>query len=215
MKFITRYWLAAVLVAASFAVAALFYDRVPDPVPAHWSFAGQVDGWMAKPLGVFAVPLLALLVSLLVAVLPDLAPRRFATAPLQRVYPTIVAALAGLMLLVTFASLRAATGAGSSPQAGVLAGLGVFCVVVGNVLGKLTRNFFVGIRTPWTLANSQVWERTHRFAGPVFVIGGILLVSTSLSNVSRAVTMLLLGLIFLTPVVYSYLAWRHIDRSGG
>ena len=133
--------------------------------------------------------------------------------PFQRVYPTVVAATAGLMLYVTIFALFAASGAATPAPAHLMAGVGVFLAVVGNLFGKVTRNFFIGIRTPWTLASDQVWERTHRFAAPAFVLGGVLLAVASLSATSLMALVAILVVTVLVPVVYSYIVWRRGESN--
>ena len=84
-------------------------------------------------------------------------------------------------------------------------------MIFGNVLGKVTRNFFVGIRTPWTLANEEVWYRTHRLAGKLFVVAGLLVVTTSLAGLGTWTIFVSVGLATLVPVVYSYVIYRKLE----
>ena len=209
MKTLRHYWVALLLVGVAFIVAGGLYGRLPDPVPTHWGLDGQANGWTAKPLGVFLGPLVGLVLTALFMVLPQLSPRGFEMTPFQRVYPTVVAATAGLMLYVTIFALFAASGAATPAPAHLMAGVGVFLAVVGNLFGKVTRNFFIGIRTPWTLASDQVWERTHRFAAPVFVLGGVLLAVASLSATPPIALVAILVVTILVPVPYSYIVWRR------
>ena len=89
------------------------------------------------------------------------------------------------------------------------AGIGVFFIVIGNYMGKVTRNSYVGVRTPWTLASDRVWEGTHRFAGPEFVIGGVLLVLASLATTSGVPPLCIVFATTLIPVIYSYIVSRR------
>ena len=209
MKTLRHYWVALLLVGVALIVAGGWYGRLPDPVPTHWGLDGQANGWTAKPLGVFLEPLLGLALTALFIVLPQLSPRGFEMTPFQRLYPTIVAAVAGLLLYVTIFALAAASGAVPPAPAYLMAGIGVFLAVIGNLFGKVTRNFFIGIRTPWTLASDQVWERTHRFAAPVFVLGGVLLAVASLSATPPIALVAILVVTILVPVPYSYIVWRR------
>jgi uncharacterized membrane protein len=134
--------------------------------------------------------------------------------PFARVYPTIVAAIAGVQFYVTALILAAALGASIAMDRQALAITGVLFVVLGNYLPKVTKNFFVGIRTPWTLADNGVWERTHRMAGPVFVAGGLFLIVTGLvSNIPAVADLAAIGLVIAIPVVYSFVTWRRSARS--
>ena len=210
-----QYWVATLFVIASFIVAGRLYGSLPDPVPTHWGPEGEVNGWTSKPFGAFLGPLIGVLLVALLVVLPRLSPRGFEMTPFQRVYPTLVAAIAGLMLYVTTFALATATGATMPAPGRLLAGVGVFLVVIGNFLGKVTQNFFIGIRTPWTLASDRVWERTHRFAGPVFVLGGVLLVVASLFMKSPLVLIAIVVVTVLSPAVYSYVVWHRGEANIG
>ena len=108
----------------------------------------------------------------------------------------------------------------SSPRSGpsqtaIFAGMGVLFIVIGNLLGKVTRNFFVGIRTPWTLASEEVWYRTHRLAGKLFVAAGLFMVVASLAGLRLWPLFVSLGVAALVPVVYSYVIYRRIEGLPG
>lgn len=214
MKIITRYWVAIAFVTLQFVLARALYGHLPDPVPTHWGVHGQVNGWMPKPLGAYVQALAGALVAVILIAVPRLSPRGFSMASFETIYPTLVAAVTGLLLYVSVVTLLAATGEPVNVLAYVMAGLGVFVAVLGNFMGKVTRNFFVGIRTPWTLASDTNWERTHRFAGRVFVVGGALTLALALAAPQRLVALLvLLAVTFLSPVVYSYVLWRVLEED--
>jgi uncharacterized membrane protein len=173
MNRIRRYWLSLLLVALSCGAPIVVYDQLPAQLPIHWGLDGEINGWMAKPWGAFLTPLTSAVVVALCVLVPSMSPSGYSMDRFQRIYPTLVAAVAGLLLSVTLLLLMAALGTRIAIARHVLSLLGVLFLVIGNYLGKLTRNFFVGIRTPWTLASDIVWERTHRLAAPLFVIGGL------------------------------------------
>ena len=88
-------------------------------------------------------------------------------------------------------------------------GMGVFLMVVGNILGKITWNFFLGIRTYWTLDDPAVWERTHRAAGPVYVLGGAAVLAAGMSHAPTSIPLAILLATGLYPMIYSYVVWRR------
>jgi uncharacterized membrane protein len=95
----------------------------------------------------------------------------------------------------------------------VALGAGVLLAVVGNYLGKVTRSF-VGICTPWTLANDVVWERTHRFAGRVFVLGGVLIIWLAITSPEQSfATLTVLTVTISAPIIYSFVVWHRLERS--
>jgi uncharacterized membrane protein len=128
------------------------------------------------------------------------------------VYPTLVAAITGFSLYMTVVALLASND-GILDRSRVTAGAGVLLAVVGNYLGKVTRSF-MGICTPWTLANDVVWERTHRFAGRVFVVGGVLIFWLAITSPQQSVASLtILSITILAPIVYSFVVWLRVETS--
>lgn len=201
------------LVAVSIAVGAVLYDRLPDPVPTHFDFSGNPDGYTAKPMGVFAPAIILAFIGLVFAVLPRMAPRGYALEPFQRAYEIIGIAVLVLVFGIVMLSLVYAVGVPIDLNRIVGAGIGLLFVVMGNFLGKLTRNFFIGIRTPWTLASDEVWLRTHRVGGVMCVVGGVVILAASL--IARSgVPLVLLGVVIaivLFSVVYSYVVYRRVE----
>jgi uncharacterized membrane protein len=207
-----RYWLALLLLAAAWIAPALVYGRLPDPMPTHWNAAGVVDRWSPKAWGAFMLPGIATFAVLAAIAAPWLSPRGYEMNRFGRVYPTIVAGVAALNFWVTLLTLRAALGADVDVRQHVLVAIGLLVMLIGNGLGKITRNFFFGIRTPWTLANADVWERTHRFSGPVFVLGGLALVACGAMDVAHvAAPVAVVIAIVVLPFAHSFLTWRRLE----
>jgi uncharacterized membrane protein len=210
MTTVARYWVSILFVVLAFAAACLLYSQLPDPVPTRWGVYGEIVGLMPKPFGAFFLPFLSLLSCALLVAAPHLAPRGFSVASFQRVYPTLVAAITGFSLYMTVVALLASND-GVLDRSRVTAGAGVLLAVVGNYLGKVTRSF-MGICTPWTLANDVVWERTHRFAGRVFVVGGVLILWLVITSPGQTVACLtILAMSILAPVVYSFVVWLRLE----
>jgi uncharacterized membrane protein len=210
MTTVARYWVSILFVVLAFAAASLIYSQLPDPVPTRWGIYGEIVGLMPKPFGAFFLPFLILLSCVLLIAAPHLAPRGFSMASFQRVYPTPVAAITGFSLYMTVVALSASND-GILDRSRVTAGAGVLLAVVGNYLGKVTRSF-MGICTPWTLANDVVWERTHRFAGRVFVVGGVLIFWLAITSPEQTVACLtILGVTIFAPIVYSFVVWLRLE----
>jgi uncharacterized membrane protein len=212
MTTVARYGVSILFVVLAFAVASLLYGQLPDPVPTRWGIYGEIVGVIPKPFGAFFLPFLSLLACALLIAAPSLAPRGFSTMPFHRVYPTFVAAITGFSLYMTVVALLASND-GILDRSRVAAGAGVLLAVVGNYLGKVTRSF-MGICTPWTLASDVVWERTHRFAGRVFVVGGVLILWTAITLPEQSIASLaILAMTILAPIVYSFVVWLRLERS--
>jgi uncharacterized membrane protein len=212
MRIVARYWVSILFVALAFAAASLLYGQLPDPVPTRWGIYGEIVGLMPKPWGAFFLPFLSLFSCALLIAAPNLAPRGFSIASFHRVYPTIVAAISGFSLYMTVVALLASND-GILDRSRVTAGAGVLLAVLGNYLGKVTRSF-IGICTPWTLANDVVWDRTHRFASRVFVVGGVIIFWLAITlPEQRVASLAILAASILAPIIYSFIVWLRLETS--
>ena len=207
--------LGLLLVIASFVIVAVQYPSLPDPMPTHWNAAGQVNGWMPKFWGAYFLPLLMAGMWLLFLVLPKISPRGFEMEPFLRAWGVLKVTILALMTYIGMLVLRAAQHGGEMSQTPIFVAIGILFAVIGNLLGKVTRNFFVGIRTPWTLASEEVWYRTHRLAGKLFVAAGLFMVVASLAGLRLWPLFVSLGVAALVPVVYSYVIYRRIEGLPG
>jgi len=203
------------LVAAAFVATGVVYGRLPPRIPIHWSFDGQIDGYAPKPWGPLAIPLGMAGLYLLFAALRVVSPRTYNLEGFLGAFEIVEAAALGFCLLLTIVVLRAGLGERISMTRVVAVGLGLLFVVLGNFMGKFTPNFFVGIRTPWTLANPEVWLRTHRLGGWLWVLGGFVLVLAGLvGHAAEPLTLVVVAFMSGVPLVYSYVIYRRLERGG-
>lgn len=207
--------LGLLMVVAAFAIVGLKYPGLPDPMPTHWNMAGEVNGWMPKFWGAFLIPIVMAVMWLIFLVLPRISPHGFEMEPFLRAWGVLKVTILALMFFIGVLVLRASTNGGALPQKAVFCGMGILFIVIGNLLGKVTRNFFVGIRTPWTLASEEVWYRTHRLAGKLFVVAGLFVAATSFLRLSVWPIMISVGLAALVPVIYSYVIYRRLEGIPG
>lgn len=201
-----------VLVAIAFLASAAVYDRLPDPVPTHWGLSGEADGWTPKPWGAFVLPLTMVALVALFAVLPRISPRGFRMDDFAGIWRGVVVGMSAFLLVVHGLALSAALGHDDAVSRGIPLAIGALFVVLGNYLPKVRRNFFMGIRTPWSLAHEEVWARTHRFGGKLFVAGGfVALIAGFFGWLTVVIAALLVA--SLVPAVYSYFACRAYERE--
>ena len=202
---------AIAVVIAAVVVSVVFFPRLPARVPTHWNAAGQIDGYSSRAFGAFLMPAVMLGMLALFAALPSLSPKGFEVEGGSRAYAAIVLALLLFLLVVHVQVLLAAMNIARSMSSLIPILTGALFVVLGNYLPKFRRNFFVGIRTPWTLANEDVWFRTHRFGGVLFVISGILLIVVSPFLRVEASFEFLLALALITAfasIIYSFVIYK-------
>lgn len=195
------------LVAAPLLASALAYGRLPARVPVHFDLHGTADGFAPRVVGALLLPAISLAVWALVRGAPRLlrgeARARALSSPLPATALLVTALLAGLHFVILDVALSGAQGAGRG-LGFVLAG---FSVAVGLLFPKLRRNRFVGIRTPRSLASDEVWQRTHRVGGALFVLAGVVgLAATALGHVPVAMGALVAA--SLASAVASYVVAR-------
>lgn len=205
-----KFAIGIILVVAVAATMAV-YSRLPDEMPTHWNAAGEVDGTMAKPWGPFLFPILMAALTAVILVLPRISPRGYELEARGRAFRAILMTILLFMLAIHAITLAVALGHPVSMGIAVPVLLGVLLVVMGNYLSKVPRNFFLGVRTPWTLADEDVWFRTHRLAARTFMLGGLAIaVGAPLAGEEHAQSVVLGAVMFaaLVPVIYSYAIYK-------
>lgn len=203
--------LCVIFVAIPTGLALYLWPGLPDPMPSHWNAAGEVDGWMPKSWGVAVMPLAALGTFLLMKVIPHISPRGYRMDAFGGVLAKIQLALVAFMSVVAVVVLLEASGVDTNLDTVVFAGTGLLLIVIGNYLGKVRKNFFLGIRTPWTLASDEVWSRTHRLGGRLFMLGGLAMLIAALIGLSPYITIGVVLACALYPVLHSYLLYRRLE----
>jgi uncharacterized membrane protein len=211
MKISRTHLLSFGLVALSFALTGLLYGRLPDAIPTHWNARGEVDGFTPKPWGPFILPMVMAGVYALLSVIPRISPRGYRIERFQDVYQVILAAIMAFLFLVNVLVLLAGIGAPVPMSRAIHAGTGLLLLVLGNFMGKVTKNFFVGIRTPWTLASDEVWLRTHRLGGKSFVLAGVAVFVSGLLGGGSPPVLAAVAIAAGIPIVYSYVIYRRIE----
>ncbi|MCC7423627.1 MAG: SdpI family protein [Planctomycetaceae bacterium] len=204
------------LIAAMFAAGGLAWSRVPEKLPVHWNFAGEVDRYGGRFEGLFAIPLFAIGLYGLLLVLPRIDPHAANDTQFATVYLALCCVMVAFMALIQTLLLVSAFGHKLPMTAVVMVATGTLLAVLGALMPRVRPNWFVGIRTPWTLSSERSWERTHKLAAWMFPIAGLALASTAFVPAGWAVGTLIAiaaGSI-LWLVVYSYLVWRNDDRRG-
>ena len=204
-------FLSYLFIVAAVGVAAWLYPGIPEQVPNHWNVHGEVDGYMPKPWGVVVLPLAAILVFMVMRLIPVISPKGYRTEPFANVMHIFQVAMVGFMSLVAVLVLLEASGVNVHLNKVIFGALGALFIVIGNYFGKVRKNFFLGIRTPWTLASDEVWARTHRIGGRLFVLYGVIMLAGMFVMVPPVVFLVMVGVIVLVPVVYSYVAYKRVE----
>jgi uncharacterized membrane protein len=218
--------LTVLAVGVSLYVYFIHYDQLPEKVPTHWGIDGQPDGWTPKEktAGTFMlVPAMMAGMVVLTVVLPWLSPRSFDLNRFRGTYEYIMFLVVALMgylhLAILLGSLQVLP---LDMGQLILGGICLFFALMGNVLGKVKRNFYVGVRTPWTLASEVVWTQTHRVAAWLFTAAGVVGFLAVLAAAVLGVhspwlfIVLFVGVMAaaLLPVFYSLYLYKKLEGEG-
>jgi immunity protein, SdpI family len=199
-----------VLIAAMFALAAWSWSRLPDQIPTHWDLQGQVNGHGNKFVGLLLLPLTALGLYLLTMLLPLADPGGANYKNFAGAYNTIRLGTLAQLGLIYAAAVAAAFGRHVDITQIAFLGVGVLFMLLGNVMGKIRPNWFVGVRTPWTLSSKLSWDKTHRLTGWLMMFMGVLFVVVAFVHTTWTfAAMLIIDAACLGwSVIYSYLVYR-------
>lgn len=191
-----------------FVVSAVAYPYLPDQIADHWNSAGVADGYSSKAFALFFMPVFLLAITLFVMLMFRLDPQKDNIDRSAKFKAAILWFMVLLTNAVNTLTIAYAFHKQLNTTAIISSLLGVGIVAIGNYLPKCKYNYTLGIRFPWTLASEDNWNKTHRIAGPVWVIGGILIM---VSGIFNWVVLLYAALVLMivVPALYSYLAFRH------
>lgn len=182
-KMLARDWPVMLVLLAMLAASVRVYPLLPEMVPVHWNAAGQVDGYGSRAFGAFMLPALAAGIYAMMLVLPVVDPRRANYSRFLGAYRAIRWSLVLFLATLHAILLASALGYRVPVERALPVLLGLLFGVIGICMPRLRHNYFVGVRTPWTLASEEVWHRTHRFAGSAYVLAGV--VSTTGALLAR------------------------------
>jgi len=203
-------WPHWLLLTVSFALAAASWSSAPERIPVHWGLDGRVDRYGGKLEGLLLLPLLSLVLYLVMLWLPRLDPGRANYEAFSSAYATVRLAVLAVLTGAYGVVQLWVHGRAVSLATWVPFLLGAMLVVLGSVLGKLRPNWFVGIRTPWTLSSKQAWTRTHRAGGWLFIVVGVLSMGVAALRSEWGLSAMLVALSasVVGLVAYSYAVWR-------
>lgn len=200
-----------VIILACFVTGALVYPTLPAQLVSHWNAAGQPNGHLGKFWVVFLLPLIMLGMGALWAFLPNVDPIAKGYKGFRYVYDFIWFLIVAFLAYVYALMLGANLGWTFDMLKAIYVALGFLIAIIGSLLPYIRRNWFMGIRTPWSLSSDAVWEKTHRLAGQLFRTAGLLIFAAAFVS-SHTVALWLvaapLAVAVLVPVVYSYLVYR-------
>jgi uncharacterized membrane protein len=182
---------------------------VPDKIPVHWNIHGEVDGYGGRFTGLILLPLIMLGMYALLLVLPMFDPGRANYPTFASTYYAIRFALTLFFCCIYLVGVLVALGYHVSMNTVIGLAMGFLFIVLGNVMGKIRPNWFVGVRTPWTLSSKLSWTKTHRLAGWLFIVMGLLSVAWAIVQTPWMFAIMISVCVVsgVSLLVYSYLVY--------
>lgn len=204
-----------ILISVVMLISSVYYYPVlPDKIPTHWDFSGEVNQYSGKWM-IFVLSILPIGIYLLMGIMPKIDPKKASYLKHGKAYATVKVAI--FLFLTALYVLTLLVSLGHSIQMDMIVkfAAGLLFIIIGNVLSQARHNYFFGIKTPWTLASEEVWKKTHRVGAYSFVIMGIITCILSLipGRISGYIVLASVIIAAGYPTVYSYIKYRELQKE--
>jgi uncharacterized membrane protein len=214
----TNFWIISmiVIVVAMFAVGVALFSQMPVQMASHWNAAGEADDTISRFWGVFLFPIVSLGLLGLLLLIPRIDPLRANIQKFKSYYYGFIVVFLIYFLYVYILTLLWNLDLRFDMTRALMPAIGILFIVIGLMMIKAKRNYFIGIRTPWTLSSDEVWDRTHKLGGRLFIMIGIVtaILAILLSTVAIWVMLGLMLAAVLYTVVYSYVIFHKLEKEG-
>jgi uncharacterized membrane protein len=203
------------IVLLPFIYLAYIWNQLPEKVPMHWNIKGEVDRYGEKIELIIIPILLPLLVYIIFLIVPKIDPKNKLNKMGNKLQTIKFLLTTFMSILALFIIYTAKNESFANPNYIVLL-IGVLYIIFGNYFKTIKANYFIGIRTPWTLESETVWKKTHKLGGKMWFIGGIIVVITSLilgKETNFTIFLIITGIITIIPIVYSYITFKNEKKT--
>lgn len=197
------------IVVVSFLVAGYYYNLLPDRLASHWGIDGQVNGYMGKFWGLFLMPIISLVMVLFFTLIPRIDPLKENIKKFEKEFDIFILLIVSFLFYIYVLTIIWNSGYKFNMGSLISPAIGILFFYAGSLIGKAKQNYFVGIRTPWTLASENVWDKTHLIGGKLFKASGIIAL-LGFFVPSLAFYFVLIPVIFsaIFCMVYSYIEYK-------
>ena len=202
--------LTSIVILIPALIGLLLWNRLPEQIPYHWDINGNIDNWCSKAFAVFGTPALLLALHWVCMLASSADPKHKNYHPKMIMLVLWICPVIGLVL----STLVYAVALGYPLRVEIIMPLlvGLMFLIVGNLLPKCRQTYTMGIKLPWTLASEENWNKTHRFGGKVWVIGGVLTMATAFFG-NFWLLLVILVVMVVVPTLYSYLYYRKHEKE--
>lgn len=203
------------IVLLPFIYLALVWNSLPAKVPTHWNYKGEVDHWGDKFSLIGLLFMLPILMYVLLLVVPKIDPKKRIALMGGKFYQLKFFLVLCMSLLALYIIFITKNQSFSGPNL-IYILIGILFLVLGNFFKVIQPNYFIGIRTPWTLENNDVWKATHVFAGKLWFIGGLVIVLGGLIFENQLFSIVFISLVVVlavVPILYSYVKFKELEKK--
>ncbi len=210
-----KHILPLLMIITSFIMWAFFYNKLPAELPTHWNASGEADGFSSKLTTFFMSNGMMVLMYVMFLILPKIDPKKINYKYFSKGYSSIVIGIMILFFAINLGTIYIGLGHELKMERLIVILIGVLFLFVGNYMQQVKSNYFMGIRTPWTLSNETVWNKTHRVGSKVFMIAGILIMVTVFLPPSMMIWAIITIAFLMSaiPIVYSYVLYKKITTE--
>lgn len=209
------YIIILITIVISFIIGFYFYPKMPLQMVSHWNMHGEPDGFMLKIWGLFLTPIISLILFLMFILIPKIDPLKENVEKFRKYFDGFVTLIIVFLFYVYVLTVLWNTGTYFDMVKLMILPIAALFYFTGVFIGKTKRNFFIGIRTPWTLSSDVVWDKTHKIGGKLFKISGIIGLLGIFFG-SNAFYFILIPAIFsaIFTAIYSYFEYQRIKKNG-
>jgi len=207
----TNNLVAISIILISFIVGIYLYPMMPEVMASHWNFKGEVDDYMSKFWGLFLMPIMSLGMFLIFSLIPKMDPMKENIEKFKKYFDDFIVVLFLFLFYIYLLTIFWNLGLEFNMSKFLVPSMGILFFYCGNLIENAKRNWFIGIRTPWTLSNDQVWDKTHKRGGKLFKVCGII-TFLSILLPDYAIFFTIIPIIFSSIYLfaYSYLEFQKL-----
>ena len=201
-----------IIVLIPFIYLAYNWSQIPETVPVHWNGKGEIDRYGDKIQLLLLPFLLPLLTYLIFLIVPKIDPKNKLSNMGNKLHSLKLILTTFMSVLALYLIYLSTNPQDNNPDY-ILLAIGVLFIILGNYFKTIKANYFIGIRTPWTLENKTIWKKTHLLGGKIWFLGGLLIVISAFllnSEILNIVFLTITGIICIVPVAYSYILYKKL-----
>jgi len=202
------------IIVASFLIGIYFYPQMPNQLASHWNTSGEVDGYMSKFWGLFLMPIISFLMYLLFIAIPYLDPLKENIEKFRKYYDGFIALIILFLFFIYLLTIFWNLGWKFNMNFVLLPAIGILFYYCGILIENAKRNWFIGIRNPWTLSSYEVWDKTHKIGAKLFKASGIIAILGAFSG-KYSIFFILAPIIFsvIYTTIFSYIEFQKVRKN--